>query len=206
MSKTLIVYGTRYGTTANTSEVIADALRQEGFEVKIVDAKKEKVQNISEFNLIIVGSGIQMGKWTSEPEDFLKKHQKELSTKKLALFVSCGGANPLSEGGQKNKELDDAKRKYLEEKSAEYKVNPVALGFFGGCYDFNKMSWFFRKTLSSIKPKLEGAGYKESKAGVYDLRDLDAIRDWTNEVAKMVEQIVFYEKGFSPRRASPLIL
>jgi menaquinone-dependent protoporphyrinogen IX oxidase len=58
------------------------------------------------------------------------------------------------------------------------------LGLFGGCYDVNQMSWFFRKILSSIKPKLESAGYKESKAGVYDLRDLDAIRNWTREVAK----------------------
>ena len=41
--------------------------------------------------------------------------------------------------------MDAAKRKYLEEKSVEYKVNPVALGFFGGCYDINKMSWFFKK-------------------------------------------------------------
>jgi menaquinone-dependent protoporphyrinogen oxidase len=186
MKKVLIVYGTRYGATANTSEVIADTLRQVGYEVNIVDAKKEKVQSISEFDLIIVGSGIQMGKWTKEPEEFLKKYQKELSTKKLALFVSCGGANPLSEGEQKKKELDDAKRKYLEDISVEYKVNPVALGFFGGCYNFNKMSWFFKKTLSSIKPKLESAGYKESKAGVYDLRDLDAIRDWTREVTKMI--------------------
>jgi len=42
----------------------------------------------------------------------------------------------------------------------------------------------FQKNLSSIKPKLEGAGYKESKAGVYDLRDLDAIRNWTKELTK----------------------
>jgi menaquinone-dependent protoporphyrinogen oxidase len=184
MTKVLIVYGTRYGTTANTSEVIAGTLREVGYEVKILDAKKEKVQNISEFDLIIVGSGIQMGKWTKEPEDFLKRRQNELLKKKVALFVSCGGANPLSEGEKKNKEFDDAKRKYLEEKSVEFKVNPVALGFFGGCYDFNQMSWFFKKTLSSIKPKLESAGYKESKAGVYDLRDIDAIRNWTRELAK----------------------
>jgi menaquinone-dependent protoporphyrinogen oxidase len=184
MSKVLIVYGTRYGATASTSEVIADTLRQVGFEVKIVDAKKEKLQSISEFDLVIVGSGIQMGKWTKEPEEFLKKNQGELSKKKLALFVSCGGANPLSDGDKKNKEMDVAKGKYLEDKAVEYKVNPVALGFFGGCYDFNQMSWFFRKTLSSIKPKLESAGYKESKAGVYDLRDLDTIRNWTLELAK----------------------
>jgi menaquinone-dependent protoporphyrinogen oxidase len=146
--------------------------------------KKDKVQSIGEFDLIIFGSGIQMGKWTKEPEDFLKKYQKELTNKKLALFVSCGGANPLSEGEQKNKEFDEAKRKYLEDKVVELKVNPIALGFFGGCYDFNKMSWFFKKTLSSIKPKLENAGYKESSNG-YDLRDLNEIRNWAKELAKM---------------------
>jgi menaquinone-dependent protoporphyrinogen oxidase len=186
LTKALIVFGTRYGTTANTSDVIADTLRQVGFEVKIVDVKKDKVRSISEFDLVIVGSGIQMGKWTREPEEFLKKYQNDLSTKKVALFVSCGSANPLSEGEQKNKEMNDAKKKYLEDKSVEYNVKPIALGFFGGCYEFNKMSWFFKKTLSSIKPKLEGAGYKESKAGVYDLRDLDAIRGWAREVARMV--------------------
>ena len=64
MSKALIVYGTRYGATTGTSEIIADTPRQEGFEVRVVDAKKDKVQSVSEFDLIIVGSGIQMGKWT----------------------------------------------------------------------------------------------------------------------------------------------
>jgi menaquinone-dependent protoporphyrinogen oxidase len=184
MNKALIVYGTRYGITADTSGIIADTLRQAGYDVKLVNAKKEKVQGVSDYDLIIVGSGIQMGKWTKEPEEFLKTFQKELSNKKVALFVSCGGANPLSEGEKKNKEIDVAKRKYLEDKAVEYKVNPVALGFFGGCYDFNQMSWFFKKTLSAIKPKLEEAGYKETKPGVYDLRDLNAISDWTKELAK----------------------
>jgi menaquinone-dependent protoporphyrinogen oxidase len=184
MNKALIVYGTRYGTTAGTSEIIADTLQQRGFEVEVIDSQKDKIRSISEFDLVIVGSGIQMGKWTKGPESFLEKFQNELSKKKIALFVSCGSANPLSEGEQKNKEMDEAKKKYLEDKAVEYKLKPVALGFFGGCYDFNKMSWFFRRTLSSIKPKLEGAGYKESKTGVYDLRDFDAIRNWTREVAK----------------------
>ena len=139
MAKALIVYGTRTGTTANTSEVIAETLRQAEYEVKIADAKKEKVQNISEFDLIIVGSGIQMGKWTSEPENFIKKHQKELATKKVALFVSCGGANPLSEGEKRTKEYNSGKQKYLEDKATEFDLKPVALGYFGGCYNFGKM-------------------------------------------------------------------
>ena len=185
MVKALVVYGTRYGATANSAEVIADTLRQEGFEVKIADLKKEKVQSIGEFDLVVVGSGIQMGKWTKEPEDFLRRFRDDLSEKRLALFVSCGSANPLSEGEQRSHEIADAKQKYLEAKAVEFGVKPVAFGFFGGCYDFNRMSWFFRKTLGSVKPKLEAAGYKESKPGVYDLRDLDSIRDWAREVGKI---------------------
>ena len=184
MMKALLVYGTRYGATADTSEIIADVLRQKGFEVRVVDAKKGKVQSISEFELVIVGSGIKFGRWTKEPERFLGKFQKELSKKKVALFVCCGSTNPLTEGEEKTKEKEDAKRKYLEDKAVQYNLNPIALGFFGGIYDFNKMSWFLRKTMSGLKLKLEEAGFKETKSGVYDIRNLDTIRNWAKEVAQ----------------------
>ena len=70
--KTLIIYGTRYGATAGTSEKISEILHDEGFEVKVVNAKEEKINNISKYDLIIVGSGLQIGKWTSEAENVLK--------------------------------------------------------------------------------------------------------------------------------------
>ena len=69
--KALIVYGTRYGATAGTSEEIAKVLREEGLEVKVVNAKKERVKDISPYDLVVVGSGMQMFKWTGEAEDFL---------------------------------------------------------------------------------------------------------------------------------------
>jgi menaquinone-dependent protoporphyrinogen oxidase len=184
MPKALIIYGTRTGATANTSEVIAGELQKELIEVKVVDAKKEKVKDIAEYDLVVVGSGIKIGKWTGESDDFLKRHQKELAAKKLALFVCCGAATPLSEGEQKTREMDTGKQKYLVDKAAQYNLKPVALGYFGGCYDFNKMSWLFKKTLGSLKPKLETAGYKPTADGVYDLRDLDGIRAWAKELAK----------------------
>ena len=82
MSKALIVYGTRFGATASTSEEIAKTLREEGFEVKVADAKKEKIDSVSEYDLVVLGSGMKLGKWTDDPEKFLKKFQKELANKK----------------------------------------------------------------------------------------------------------------------------
>jgi len=186
MIKALIVYGTRYGATASTSEEIAEILRKEGFDVRVVNAKEDKVKDITEYDLVMVGSGIKIGKWSKEPEKFLKKYQNELTKKKVVLFVCCGSTQPLDEEEEKSKSIEDARTKYLEEKAAKYNLQPVALGLFGGVYDFNKMSWFFRKTMSAVKPKLEEAGFKETEPGLYDTRDINAIRSWAKEVAQKI--------------------
>jgi menaquinone-dependent protoporphyrinogen oxidase len=187
MVKALIVYGTRYGAAASTSEDIAEVLRKEGFDVEVVNAKKDKVKDIDEYMLVIVGSGIQIGRWTKEPEKFLKKFQKELKQKKVALFVCCGSACPLTEEDGKPEKIEEAKRKYLDEKAAKYRLQPVSMGFFGGVYNFNDVSWLFRKFMESVKPQLEEAGYTETKPGIYDLRDRNAIRSWAKDLAQKVQ-------------------
>lgn len=185
MTKALIVYGTRYGATASTSEEIAEVLRKEGFDVQIVNAKEDKVRDIAEYELVIVGSGMQIDRWTREPEKFLKKFQKELAKKKVALFVSSG-AQALIEHEGKPEATGRARRKYLEEKASKYSLQPVALGLFGGVWDFNSMPWWSRKAMAATKTKLEAAGFKETKPGIYDTRDWNAIRSWAKELAQKV--------------------
>jgi menaquinone-dependent protoporphyrinogen IX oxidase len=187
MTKALIAYGTRYGATEMTSEDIADVLRQESVDVKVVDLKKDKVEDITEYELVIVGSGIQINKWTGEPEKFLKKFQKELAKKKVALFVCCGSTQPLDDKTDKATSIAKARTKYLEEKAAKYNLQPVALGLFGGVYNYNRVSWLFGKFMQSIKPQLKTAGIPETEPGLYDTRDISAIRNWAKEVAQKVQ-------------------
>jgi len=180
MPRALIVYGTRTGTAAVTAQDIAKQLQNQGVETKVVDAKKEKIGSVGEYDLIIVGSGIQMNSWTGEPESFLRKFQKELAGKKVALYVNCGSAaEAMNEG--KPEVAANARRRYLEEKAAKYNLAPVALGFFGAIYNFNTMSWMMRKGMENERPKL-AAAYKETAPGVYDTRDLEGIRNWTREL------------------------
>lgn len=180
MSKALVVYGTRTGTAAITAQEIVQTLQKHGIEAKVLNAKKEKIQSIAEYDLIVVGSGIQMGRWTDEPENFLKKFQKDLAAKKVALFVNCGSAaeklNP-----DKPELAANAKRKYLDEKVAKYNLNCSALGFFGAIYNFNTMSWIMKKGMENERPKL-AASYKEIESGVYDTRDKEAIQKWVEEL------------------------
>ena len=204
MRKALILYGTRYGAAASTSEMITSTLQQEGIEVRIVNAKREKVQDIAEYDLVIVGSGIQLNRWTHEPENFLHKFQKKLANKKVALFVCCGSAagklapmrpsapppdnwlvNRMPWARFANEDPTvRAKRDYLEGKAAKYNLNPIAFGLFGGIYNYGKMPWYFKKAAERDKARVQAA-YKETESGVYDTRDLNAIRTWARQLADM---------------------
>ncbi len=184
--KTLIVYGTRYGATAGTSEEIAKVLREEGFNVKVANVKKEKIKDISEYELVIVGSGMRMGKWTDEAEDFLKNFRKELEQKKLAIFAST--MKTVSEREGKTEDVAQMRKAALEDKVAQYNLHPIALGFFGGVLDYNKMGFLFKRSMGFLKPQLEKDGFKETEPDLYDLRDWDEIRSWTKELAKKARE------------------
>lgn len=182
--KALVVFGTRYGATAGTAEEIVKVLRAEGLDARLVNAREEKVNDISGYGLIIVGSGIKIDRWTREPEKFLAKFKEELTEKKVALFVSSGVQAIYDHDGD-TEASERAWRKYLVEKAEKHSLDPISMAMFGGILDFNQMGWLTRKTVGQLWRKFEEAGYQK-KDGIYDTRDWDAIRNWTVELAAMV--------------------
>jgi menaquinone-dependent protoporphyrinogen IX oxidase len=107
--KALVVFGTRYGATARTSEEIAKILTEQGLDIKVADAKEEKIRDITPYDLIIIGSGgLQMGKWVGEAEDFVKRFQKDFAKKKLTIFVST--MKTVSEREGKTEDLAKARK------------------------------------------------------------------------------------------------
>jgi menaquinone-dependent protoporphyrinogen oxidase len=181
----LIVYGTRYGATAGTSEEIAKILSHEGFDVKVVNAKEEKIKDISIYELIIAGTGVQMGQWTKEIEDFLKKHEKELQTKKMAIFVSS--MKTIAEREGKTADVESAREWDVDRKLSKYNFKPISVGFFGGVLNYNKMNFFFKKTLASIRAQVKKDGFEENEPGVYELRNWDEIRSWAKDLSQKVK-------------------
>jgi len=183
--KVLIVYGTRYGATESTSQEINKVLSESGLDTTVINAGKERVKDISVYDMAIVGSGMQMGKWTGAAEDFLKKYKTELSQKKTAIFVSSA-AKAMFEYDKNNEELEKINKQYLEDKATNYGLNPISKVIFGGVWDFNKMSFIFRKTMSPFKIKIKEAGFKEVSPGRYDTRDWEVIRNWAKDIASKV--------------------
>ena len=179
----LIVYGTRYGATKGTADEIARILQEENVNVKVVNAKEEKVKDISEYSLIVVGSGMALGNWVGEAEEFVKRFQKDFENKKLALFISS--LKPVEEKEGKTAAVARTQKIGLDGKILKYKLKPIMIGYFGGVLDYNKMSFLTRKAMElGYKSQLQKNGFKESESGIYDLRDWDEIRSWARELSQ----------------------
>jgi menaquinone-dependent protoporphyrinogen IX oxidase len=149
-------------------------------DVVVVNAKEGKVKDIVEYDFIIVGSGIQINRWTSEPEAFLKKLRKELAHKKLALFVCCGSAT----NKDKPDAAEKARQKYLEEKAIKYNLQPVALGLFGGVYNYNKVPWYAKKAMEMDRPRVEGRLQRNAARHLWHTR-FKCSPSWAEKLAKL---------------------
>jgi len=123
-NKTLIAYETKSGATEESARKIAEVLRSKyQLEVDLLDLKKQKTLDCSQYHNIVIGGGVRVGKVYSKA---LKCLENDFTDKKVAFFVSSGEA-----GVPEKYQL--AKVKFVENVLADYpNVKPVAAEAFGG--------------------------------------------------------------------------
>ena len=174
----LIVYGTRYGSTGEIAEAMAKTAQEIGAHVDLINLKKQKPPKSPEdYNLVVIGSGIQVGKWTKEPLEFIKKNLDTLSKTKTALFVVCGDAASPDK-------CDFAQITYLDKILEEYpSLNPLSTGLFPGIFDFSKYNFAVRSLVKSIVKKEMEPG--EEVPEKIDFRDWEMVNDWITKLVKM---------------------
>jgi menaquinone-dependent protoporphyrinogen oxidase len=177
--RALVAFGSRYGSSTEIAEEIGKVMENQGVEVDLVNLRKNKVDTIDNYDLIVVGSGIKMGKWTKESLKFLNKNKSALQNKKVALFVSCGA--PLN-GEEK---MDEARELYLEKVAKEnLSGEPVSMGLFGGVFDPDaNHGLMYKMAMKMAKKGFEEKGVDTSKR--YDYRDWNEIRDWARRLTEI---------------------
>ena len=163
MSKTLIAYGTRFGATAKSAEVIAKVLQEKfNYEVEVIKLSADTENyDYSDFDNIIVGSSVAMFSWTKRAKKFLKN---DFSGKKLFVFISSAGLTyPALEKGDMEK-YEKWKGRFLDRivrKNAN--IEPTSTAVFGG--------W------------IENRG-KPGTYDTYNWKEEDAIK-WAEEIEKL---------------------
>ena len=174
--KALVIYGTGWGGTVSVAEKIGEVLKQEGYSVDVVDAKKSPKKIIS-YDLFIVGSGIRADKWTKETMNFLEENADFLRQKKTALFVCCQMADREKEA------KDKAKILYLEKIAEKYGLKPISFVLFGGFLDFQRSHGLLVDIIVRVnKTNLRKNGLDTSK--IYDKRNWNNIEAWARQIAQ----------------------
>jgi menaquinone-dependent protoporphyrinogen oxidase len=88
----LVAYATKYGSTRQIAERIAEQLRSARLEVDVQPVKA--VGDLTGYEAIILGSAVFYGSWMSAAVKFAQHNQAVLSTRAVRLFSS----GPLGTG------------------------------------------------------------------------------------------------------------
>ena len=183
LKKVLIAYGTRYGSTEEIVSKISETLEKKNLKTTLINLEKIKSPdslNIEDYDGILIGSGIKIGKWTKTSKTFLQyiKEKSFDNTKVLGIFISSG------EAGNKER-IPYAKENYIENVLKETEAKVDLYDAFGGVIDLSKdsnLGFLVKKLLKAMAKK--DPYIKEGERN--DGRDWEQIKNFAEQFANLV--------------------
>jgi menaquinone-dependent protoporphyrinogen oxidase len=168
MTRVLVTYASKHGSTGEIARAIADELRERHVDADCVDVG---VASLAHFDAVILGSAVYAGRWRSEARHFLKKHRDALS--KLPFWIFSSG--PV---GEKAHEESHDNAKWLE----PHRVLELAesLGVRGHVVFGGRMP-------TDPHGFIENSMARNTPAEFQDSRDWEQIREWADEVAGQLQ-------------------
>jgi len=133
--KTLIIYASRHGCAKRAAEKIGAAL---GEGVEIGDVRRSAQFKLDQFERVIIGGSIHIGKIQRRIRNFIAKNLVQLLEKQVGLFI-C----QMAEGAEAEQEFKNAYPQQLIE-------HATATGLFGGEFNFEKMSFIEQYMIKKV--------------------------------------------------------
>lgn len=85
--KTLIIYATKNGSVKEVANLLKKELKGD---VKLLDAHNEKIEDISMFDNILIGSSIYFGQIDRKIKNFIHLHRPEIINRNIGIFLMAG--------------------------------------------------------------------------------------------------------------------
>jgi menaquinone-dependent protoporphyrinogen oxidase len=153
----LVAYSTRYGSTQEIAQAIANTLRECGFLVDLEPIKK--VKTLEEYTAVVIGAPLYIMHLNKEVHNFLSQHQEVLMKRKAAVFALGALSNKEEECKEVRVQLDKELAKHPW-------FMPVAVETFGGKFDAAKLH-FLDKIIVNMPAN-----------PLHKVKTID-VRDWT---------------------------
>jgi menaquinone-dependent protoporphyrinogen oxidase len=157
----LVGYATRYGSTEEVAQVVAETLREAGNGVDLQTLRG--VRSLANYRAIVLGAPLFMFHWHKDALGFLSHYRGELLNRPVAVFA----LGPVHDPHDEN-EWRDSRAQLAKELAKFPWFKPIAIEMFGGKYDPARLGFPLNKM----------AG----KEPASDVRDWPAIRAWAMEL------------------------
>ncbi len=166
MNKILVTYATRADSTSEVATCVAEVLRAEGATVDVQPVGT--VHAVNNYDAVVIGSAIRMGRWLPEAVAFVKANRDTLRHIPTAYFLVSGFLH------EETPEIRQTVLAYLDPVRAL--LEPTSIGLFAGKMDYHKLSWLDRTIARKVMP--EG-----------DWRNWEAIRAWAHDLLPGLVQV-----------------
>ena len=140
--KIAIVYSTVGGTTKECASLLARELKNQ--EVELFEIGKREPE-FSDFDVVVVGFPIMMGKAEKSARKYIKKHENELKEVKTAYFICCGFVDCF----------EDYAEKTIPEHLRESAIDVTCLG---GSLDPQRFKGINKLVVKSMRSEILGGG------------------------------------------------
>jgi menaquinone-dependent protoporphyrinogen oxidase len=166
MGKVLVSYATKYGSTKEVAEKIADNMRAQADDVDVMSV--DDVKSIDGYDKVVFGAALYAGNISGPAKKFLNRNRAVLAGKPVSMFL----LGPISRDEKEMTGAEDQMAKVL----AKYDwFKPVSSQIFVGKFDLSMLKWPF-----SLVAKMKGTPlYGET---LRDERDWDAISAWAASI------------------------
>jgi menaquinone-dependent protoporphyrinogen oxidase len=163
MTRILVAYGTRYGSTREVAETVAATLGEQGIETEVKQARE--VRSLDGYDGVVLGTPLYMGALHKDVRALLEKHQATLEHTPFALFA----LGPIKAGDG----LDGSRAQLMEALAKLPAPTPASTAVFVGAYDPARLGFKDRMIAALPASPLHGET-------AHDDRDWEAIRAWAS--------------------------
>ena len=167
----LVAYASRYGSTQEVAEEIADTLRKAGLAVDLWPARD--VKGLDGYGAVVLGAPLYVMRWHKDAGNFLSRHKKALTRLPVAVFA----LGPLQPD---EKELQITGQQWDKALAKFPWLQPKAVELFVGKYDPANLGFLHRLMTKGTTSPLHNLPASDN-------RDWQAIRAWASEVAGTIQ-------------------
>ena len=164
MVSVLVTYASKYGSTREVAEAVANTLRDCGVEAVVRPAGL--VRDLKGYSAVVLGTALYFFHWRGEAHRFLRRNRREMTGLPVAVF----GLGPIEDTPQQF----EGALKHLDKGLAKHPwLTPVSVDVFGGRLDPTHLR--FPDNNAAVR-----------NMGTVDLRDFEAIRTWARGLIKVI--------------------